>query len=326
MIQLINSVIKSFGLQIKRVESLAAEKRYYEGIIKGAKELYRIRHDIDTIVFNDKIEALAFSKDRPLQLHALLSSYFKLVTNAAPIDIIYKASTNEIDRFYQELASEFSSYPIRFIKEQNFYNQVMQWLKNAGADRIYFLTDDAIFLDKMDMNDCLKFNPFNEIFSFRYGFDLEYSFAYDKVQKIPIMEKEVSDDGNLFYMWKWNDEPESPDWCYPLSVDGHVFSRKEFFLMCNNISFNTPNSLEANLQVFVDFYKYRHGIMYDKVKLVNVPCNLVQNEFCNRSTGYYSTKELLLAWKQGKRINADDFFKLSAKDAMYIKYSFYDLF
>ena len=207
---------------------------------------------------------------------------------------------------------------------ENLQNKLFPY--SFSLDKKLTIINQGPALKKLLSSYKINKENFNEIFSFRYGFDLEYSFAYDKVQKIPMMEKEISDDGNLFYMWKWNDEPESPDWCYPLSVDGHVFSRKELFLMCNNISFNTPNSLEANLQVFVDFYKYRHGIMYDKVKLVNVPCNLVQNEFCNRSTGYYSSKELLLVWKQGKRINVDDFFNLSAKDAMYKKYSFYDLF
>jgi hypothetical protein len=325
MIRLINSVLKSFGLQINRVESLAAEKRYYEGIIKGVKELYRSRHDIGKIVFNDKIAALAFSKDRPLQLHALLSSYFKLVANAVPIDIIYKASTKEIEGFYQELALEFSSYPIRLIKEQNFYDQVMQWLENTDADRIYFLTDDAIFLDKIDMNDCIRFNPINEIFSFRHGYDLDYSFAYNCIEALPEIEKKVYCDDLIFYRWRWESEPDSPDWNYPLSVDGHIFSRKEMHLMCKNITFNSPNSLEANLQVFLEFYVCRYGIMYHKVKMVNVPCNLVQTEISNRSTGHFSANELLFMWEQRKRINTDDFFNLSAKEAIYKKYSFYSL-
>ena len=65
--------------------------------------------------------------------------------------------------------------------------------------------------------------------------------------------------------------------------------------------------------------------MYHKVKIVNVPCNLVQTEISNRSTGYYSVDDLLSIWNQCKRINTDEFFNLSAKEAINKKYSFYSL-
>lgn len=322
MIRLINSVLKTFRIQVKRAESLAAEKRYYEGIINGAKELYKIRYDIDTIVFNDKIAALAFSKDRPLQLHAMLSSYFKLVTNAAPIDIIYKASTNEIEGFYQELASEFTSYPIRLIKEQNFYTQVIDWLDTVSADRIFFLTDDAVFLDEMDLHDCLIFNPVREIFSIKHGKDLVFCFAFNKPQELPVFEI-IRKEKELFLLrWKWNTKINSPDWSYPLSVDGNIFFRNEILAICRNISFMSPNSLEGNMQVYKDYYACNNGICYPKAKMINVPCNVVQIEYNNRVTGMFTAEELLLIWHKNERIIIDDFYKLTASEAVKFKYRF----
>jgi hypothetical protein len=274
-------------------------------------------------VFNDKIAALAFSKDRPLQLHALLSSYFKLVTNEAQIDIIYKASTNEIEGFYHELASEFSSYPIRLIKEQNFYAQVIQWLENTDSDRIFFLTDDAVFLGEIDLYDCLSFHPVNEIFSFKNGSDFDYSFAFDKFQELPTIHIVNNSNGTGFFRWQWDEKEDSPGWNYPLSVDGNVFYRKEILSMCKNISFKSPNSLESNLQVFLDLFSHRNGVSYPKVKLVNVPCNLVQNEFENRTTGFFTSDELLSFWKEHKRIDVDSFYQLKANEAICKKYNFY---
>jgi len=323
MIRLINSVLKIFGIQFKRTASLSLERQYYEGIIKGSNELYKIRQEVDIIVFNDKIACLAFSKDRPLQLHALLSSYFKFVTNPAPIDIIYKASTIEIESFYQELASEFSSFPVRLIKEQNFYTQVIHWLETVNADRIFFLTDDAVFLEEMNLLDCLGFHPINEIFSFKNGRDFDYSFAFDKFQELPSIDEVINSEGMIFYRWRWDEKKDSPGWNYPLSVDGNVFYRREILSMLNNVSFKSPNSLESSIQVFIDLFTHRNGVSYSKVKMVNVPCNLVQNEFANRTTGFFTSEELLIFWKEHKRIDIDNFYQLKANEAICKKYTFY---
>jgi hypothetical protein len=322
MIRIINSVLIFFGIQVKRAASLSAEKRYYEGINNGAKELYRIRQDVDKIVFNDKIAALAFSKDRPLQLHALLSSYFKLVSNPAPIDIIYKTSTIEIEGFYQELASDFSSFPIRLIKEQNFYTQVIHWLENVSADRIFFLTDDAVFLEEMDLHDCLIFNPIREIFSIKHGKDLVFCFAYNRPQELPGFEIIIEENELFLLRWIWNTKIESPDWSYPLSVDGNIFFRNEILAICRNISFMSPNSFEGNMQVYKDYYACRYGICYPKVKMINVPCNVVQIEYNNRITGMFTAEELLLIWQKNERIVVDDFYKLNASEAVNLKYRF----
>ena len=317
-----NSFLKVLGLQIKRIKSLNREQEYYQGIINGAKELYKIRNEFNSQSFNAKIAGLAFSKDRPLQLHALLNSYFKLVSNAVPIDVIYKASTEKIDQYYNELAGELDNYPVRFIKEIDFYSQVITWLKKEDADRVFFLTDDAVFLEEMDLNDCLNFNPYFEIFTVTHGKDLDYSFAFDRKQELPEFETIVSNNGTEFLKWSWNAKLQSPEWSYPLSVDSNIFSRKEMFEMCNNIQFRNPNSLEGGLQVFKDFFISRKGICYTKVKMINVPCNVVQTEYANRHTGLFTAEELLDIWNQNKRIVTNDFYQQNARDAMNSKYSF----
>jgi hypothetical protein len=321
----LNRVTNIFGVTLKKIDSINTERDYFQNTIHVSKELYKIVKYDRELLLNNQISGMVFSKDRPLQLQALLKSYFKLVSNPAPLNIIYKASTDEIESYYNELMLDFADNRLIFQKENEFRSQLINWLESNKADRIFFLTDDAIFLDEMDMNDCLEFNPIEEVFSFRHGFDLDYSFAFDKMQKIPIVEEKIMNNGSLFYKWRWDNEPDSPDWNYPLSVDGNIFFRKEILLLSNNIIFKNPNSFEANLQVFADFYKCRYGVMYPKVKIVNIPCNLVQNDFSNRYTGHFTADELLLVWKQGRRILFDEFYRLPARVAMYKKYSFYSL-
>jgi hypothetical protein len=323
MLQFINTVIKKiFNVEIKKSRSLLSRKQYYEGIIEAAAEFYRIKTASGNIRYNDKIAGMGFSKDRPLQLHALLHSYFKLVANAAPLEIIYKASNEKIAGFYKELAIEFAKYPVCFVAEVDFYKQVLSWLELQEADRIFFLTDDAIFLEEMDLNDALSFDPLNEIFTFRLGKDLTYCFSHDRQQQLPFFETITGDKGATYLKWKWNDNMQSPDWSYPLSVDGHIFYRAELLAALKNINFKNPNTLEANMQVFLSFFICREGVCYEKVKMVNVPCNIVQSDFANRNTGLFTAEELIEVWAKKQRIAISEFYKLSAKEALYKKYTF----
>ena len=323
MVQFINSVIKKiFKVEIKRSRSLLSEKQYYEGVIKAASEFYQIKTISGSIRYNDKIAGMGFSKDRPLQLHALLHSYFKLVANAAPLAIIYKASNETIEGFYKELADEFAGYPVSFVAEADFYKQVLSWLELQQADRVFFLTDDAIFLEEMDINDALSFDPLNEIFAFRLGKDLTYCFAHDRQQQLPFFETITTDKDKTYLKWKWNDNLLSPDWSYPLSVDGHIFYRAELLAALKNINFKNPNTLEANMQVFLNFFICRKGVCYEKVKMINVPCNIVQSDFANRNTGLFTAEELIAVWAKKQKIAINDFYKVTAEEALHKKYTF----
>lgn len=56
--------------------------------------------------------------------------------------------------------------------------------------------------------------------------------------------------------------------------------------------------------------------------MINIPCNLVQNEFNNRSTGFFKPEELQLLWDNGKRIQVKMFYGLTAFDAEHSRYDF----
>lgn len=301
--------------------ALSSERLYFQRLITGSQKLYEFSLLKTKRAINHEISGMVFSMDRPLQLEALLRSYFKLVNNPAPLQILYKAGSDKIRKYYENLSFEFSSKAITFLEEVDFRKQVLDWLKSETSDRVFFLTDDGIFLDHLDLNHCRDFDPTLNIFSLRHGKDLTYSFPVKSNQDLPLF-KEVESSGESFITWSWLDKPDSPDWVYPLSVDGCVFSRQEIFVVCEAIDFRNPNTLEANMQVFVDFFAIKRGVSFQNVKLVNVPCNLVQTEFKNRSTGLFSISELIEVWESGKRINTDVFVGLNAYDAMHAKYEF----
>lgn len=314
-------MLNNFGIQLKRVKALIAEREYFQRLLTGSKCLYEQSLGQGESSGNDIISAMVFSKDRPLQLEALLHSYFKLVANPAPLRIIFKASTERVKQHYRQLAAEYSSKEVAFHEENNFYNQVIQWLEIQTADRVFFLTDDAVFLDKVDLKDCLDFNPVLNLFSLRHGVDLDYSFPFQRKEELPQCALTVKSD-KTFIVWNWRERMDSPDWSYPLSVDGCIYSRLDMLAVCSSINFKNPNTLEANMQVFVDFFSSKSGVAYQKAKLVNVPCNLVQTEFKNRSTDLFTVEELLDVWESGKRIDTNMFEGNTAFDAMHKKYQF----
>jgi hypothetical protein len=235
---------------------------------------------------------------------------------------LYKSTNRQSQLAYDLLKVFFASYPVLFLEEINFNGQVTFWLNTQSADRIFFMTDDAIVLDDFDLKDVLNFNPLNEIFSLTKGMDLTYCFTMDVKQELPLFEKYITNNGKIFNEWNWRDALNSPDWSYPLSVDGTFFLREEMIILINCINFNNPNSLEANLQLYNAFFLRRKGVCYDKVKMINIPCNLVQNDFKNRSTGFFTAEQLQLLWDEGKRIDVQKFYGLAAIDAEHQRYDF----
>lgn len=322
MIKSINSFLNLFGIQLKSKNALLRERAYLDAMYNGAVEIFNVHKKYRHLQLNDQIEGMVFSKDRAMQLHALLRSYIKNVSNYAPLAILYKTTSNKSQKAYINLIDEFKSYPIVFIKENDFYYQVKSWLSSNGSDRIFFITDDAIFLDSFDMKDALFFNPLDSIFSLTKGYDITYCFTHDVKQEIPEFTKKNYRGGHDFNFWKWSSTPASPDWSYPISVDGNFYLREEMLQMVKNVSFNNPNTLEGSLQIFIDFFWNREGVCFDKARLINIPCNLVQNDYNNRYTGFFSTNELQELWDKGERINIESFIKMEPYKALYAKYSF----
>ena len=113
-------------------------------------------------------------------------------------------------------------------------------------------------------------------------------------------------------VWRWADG--KLDWNYPLSVDGHFFARREIAAMASLISFGAPNSFEDQLQIFKPLFDRRYGIGYKKSRMVNVPCNRVQQEINNLS-GNTHPDELLARWQNGFQIDYKKIYGTSNESA-----------
>lgn len=244
-------------------------------------------------------ECIMFSKDRALQLHALLSSYFEYAQPPVPVTVLYYFSNDQHQAAYEQVSELFASRSVRFVRQRTaltFGDQTLDILSAVKSDKVFFLVDDDLFIDQIDLADFASVNPMRQVASLRLGACLSKSYVVSKEQCLPpwLPYAAAQERGKL--RWRW--EEGQLEWGYPISLDGHLFNANEISAMASVISFQSPNSLESSLQVFNKLFSRREGICYHNPVIVNIPCNRVQDEFPNRFGGLHQ-EALLKAWQQG---------------------------
>ena len=260
------------------------------------------------------VECIVFSRDRALQLHGLLKTMQEKVTPAIPVHVLYLASSHAHQQAYEEVRAIFSKQPIRFIQQENEYSfkhDLMEMLFSMTCDMLFFLVDDILFTEPVDLYDLLAFDPDEYVPSLRMGQNLTRCYVLQTPQPQPQFSPPP--EGHTDNMvWRWADG--KLDWNYPLSVDGHFFARREIAAMASLISFGAPNSFEDQLQIFKPLFDRRYGIGYKKSRMVNVPCNRVQQEINNLS-GNTHPDELLARWQNGFQIDYKKIYGTSNESA-----------
>lgn len=269
---------------------------------------------------NDKIVSIIFSKDRAMQLDGFLASYFENVENYGEIKVLFHVSSEAHKKSYKDLQKIYANFPVEFIPETNFRNNLIDSIEKSSEDRIIFYVDDMLFSRKMNYNWLKTVDPLTDIVCLSRGKDLIYSTVLAKKLEIPSFSK-ISE--NLF-LFKWNEIHEFSDWTYPIGVSGYMFSRPEILAMIKSTKFKAPNSLEHNLQQFLPYFAMRGGICLENVATPCVHTNLTQTEGYNNVLGHFSLEELLDLWNKNKRINYKEFLGLEVSEAEVKKYNFLD--
>ena len=239
--------------------------------------------------------AIIFSKDRPLQLQALLQSMPYYVNGSDAQLVLYRSSNPAYETAYTELKSKFPS--VSFVRESSFRKDLLIITKTLSTPWVFFLVDDLIFTDQLDLKTLPPEIPDEAIISLRLHPGVTFSYMMKTAQEKPEFREICKDT----YQFNWL--RQGVDWAYPLSVDGHIFDRNEIRLLMKLCNFKAPNSLEASLQVFNKFIcSAKTGVCFQTPKIINFPMNRVQNEFANVA-GEISTKELLRLYNEGYELD-----------------------
>ena len=264
--------------------------------------------------YSGTAECIIFSMDRALQLHALLSTYFEKVKNPVPIHVLWRASSRQHKSAYDEVFSLFATRNIYSVYQKNqasFKDQLLTIFANIKAEKVFFLVDDIIFINEIDMLDFTQLDAHKMVGSLRLGRNLTRSYTVNKEQCLPPFIKDANC-GDDKMLWVW--EKGQYDWRYPLSVDGNLFLTREINLLARYTDFNSPNTFEANLQNYVKYFLHRLGICYKESKILNIPANKIQNDF-NNLYGHYHQDELLAAWKNGLQMDYKMFYGFTNESA-----------
>lgn len=250
----------------------------------------------------NSISAVVFSKDRAMQLHALLTSFFETAVGKCEIAVIYKSSTEAHKIAYEEVARIFGE-KVKFVEQESypsFRDCLEQTASQLNRGKIFFLVDDIVFTEVVDYQFLASLDLSDTVFSLRMGEHLDYSYVVNSIQPLP-KTLEVK---NGYLTWQWSEG--KLDWGYPLSVDGHVFSTSEVLLWIKYLDFGSPSSFENSLQKLRHIYRQKRGMSFKKSRIVNIPANKVQDEV-NNLHGSIHQDDLLQQWFDGLAIDPGKF-------------------
>ena len=253
---------------------------------------------------------IVFSRDRPLQLDALIRSFFECAVVPCRLRILYSVSDERYGKAYEEIEALYRNAPVEFYREEKvggFRHGLLAILEQTYEDSLFFLVDDIIFTEQVDVKLLSDLVASGFIPTLRLGRNLNWCYTMHRKQPLPALRKlgsrrcqDLQATGHDLWAWRWISG--QLDWGYPLSLDGNAFSSMEIRRVVGALDFEAPNSLEIALQKYKDSFLGRWGVCYGKSRLVNLPLNLVQREIANRTVGI--DKEIFLkAWEAGKRIN-----------------------
>lgn len=241
---------------------------------------------------------LVFSKNRPMQLFALLESLFKNTDfDPRSLSVLYKAD----EKYFTSYMEVWSYFPeINMWPEWDFKQQVEDFVFNARPN-ICFFTDDDVFKNKVSVGTCLTaLNSDSQAiaFSLRLGKHLNFCYSTQSSQKLPSF---ISHQNNIL---SWKFKGTDWDWNYPLSVDGHIFNRENFLEVLKQVdkSWKSPNTFEGLLSHLHPFLKKDVMYCFEDSVVFNIPHNKVQKEINNVFEGG-SEDDLLSLWEGGKKID-----------------------
>ncbi|MBW2674475.1 MAG: hypothetical protein JRD89_13865, partial [Deltaproteobacteria bacterium] len=288
----INFILRKFGLTLQDYEATWERAAF--------SELYQSRIQYVASSSDWPAECVVFSRDRALQLHALLSSCMEKVTPRIPFHVLFHASTPAHQKAYEEVRELFSHTTISFVQQdsgRSFRSDLIALLQSIRSESMFFLVDDIVFTENFDIRDFAQLDTDKFVPTLRMGLNLKKCYTIQKEQPLPHFTPGATKE---IMTWTWGEGLY--DWAYPLSVDGHFFSTHEMTTMIRLLDFSAPNTLEDQLQKFRRFFLLRTGICYRKSKIVNIPCNKVQNE--NKNIHGTLHQDLLLErWQQGYQMD-----------------------
>jgi len=239
-------------------------------------------------------EVIVFSRDRALQLHALLTSYYDNVRPHLPVHVIYTACNPAHRQSYETVMSCFPR--VHFIKEGLFREDLIDLMTSLDARAVLFLVDDMVFVNDVNFAEMCAVDLLETVPTLRLGRTVGKNYPWQCMQRLPTLQNKG--DGFLHFLWQQGEL----DWHYPLSLDGHIFQCAELMELTRDLEFHSPNTYEGALQKYQPFFVVREGICYPQPRAFSIPWNRVQEDYEN-NCGQLDIELLLERWTSGYQLD-----------------------
>lgn len=261
------------------------------------------------------IQVIVFSFNRALQLDTLLCTMLEHWKQPSfELDVVYNTSSLDFQNGYDMLIEKMSNNPfIHFHKEEqpadkvgirdilnihnikrfyerkclrhprtNFRSLTINLMEQSSAKHIMFMTDDAMFIDDVNLNeDILTWilsEPEQNQYALRVGFGMDDKNAH---------YNECAD----YLAWEFDKQDSSTNWGYCFSVDAHIYAKSTILELFKRNLFVNPNTLEG--PIYGD--AFRHGLLNQGrgpkyTKILSFPINMVQTVDKNETLGVSTEK------------------------------------
>jgi GR25 family glycosyltransferase involved in LPS biosynthesis len=271
--------------------------RDYKNLLEDSYETQIVRAEVNVIVC---------SKNRPIQLHALLQSFKKYQRDPIPanIHVVYKADS-EYREAYEVLKKVYKD--VQFHSETNFKQDYVNLISKTSF--VMFLVDDAVFFRPFKVSDgCVELATYPDTlsFSYRLGKNTTYSYINNFQFQPPV---EYNTDAEIVRV-DWRKEVPYIDFGYPFEISGSMYRSRDVLRMMelSSCGWDNPNYFEltgttvvrGNRDVFgTHIATYPHSVT------TCIPLNRVQGLHLNRCASFegYTPELLVNAFLSGKELD-----------------------
>ena len=248
---------------------------------------------------------VVFSKDRPLQLYALLESMERNMSGNKTVAVLYHAAQDQYEKGYAELKQRFPMviwYPqSRNNPRADFKTTLLTICEKHPSRYLMFAVDDMVVTLPVNCADMARDVEKTGAYGLylRLGDHVDTCYMARMYSGLPALRPY----GDTGYLWRF--DSGKGDWCYPHTTDMTLYRMADVLPALKNMNYYSPNTLEAQWSGYrVPFA--RDGLCYKTACVVNIPLNLVQKDFKNnRSLALYSPEQLHEYFVAGKKIDIE---------------------
>jgi hypothetical protein len=280
-----------------------------------------------TVSASPHIVGVVFSRDRAIQLDAMLRSFFLNCADPELVSfkVIYAGKNAYFTDQYRRLRLEYATDPsIDFIEQHHFKKNVLRAIRTRlsvrermllklGRGRIrlrasnkylMFLVEDNVFIRPFRLSEVTSALDSHRDalgFALLLGTNINYCYPLD----VPVVFPDHEAVSDSIVKYRWPDAGVGLN--YPLEVSGSVYRINEIAPPLARLGYSSSNELEAQLALKASDYSrthptllcYKHSITFCN------PVNKSQNTYDKKAgtRPEYSTEYLARMFDDGYRID-----------------------